>query len=140
MASQQAIQAFFEREFPDSGIVIESVEAGQVRLRRPVSAQDLRPGGAVSGPFMMALADAALYAAIFSELGLLALAVTTNLTINFLSKPVATADVLAQCQLLKVGRQLVVGEVSLYSDGGDKPIAHAVGTYSIPPGASSANR
>jgi uncharacterized protein (TIGR00369 family) len=81
---------------------------------------------------MMSMADTALYVAILAELGLVVLAVTTSLNFNFLRKPLANVDVIAKCQLLKVGRTLVVGEVTLYSEGDERPIAHAVGTYSLP--------
>jgi len=133
MATKEEIQEFFDREFPDSNIYIECIESRRADIRMPVTKKDLRPGGTVSGPFMMAVADVAIYATIFGELGLVALAVTTSLNINFLSKPSASADILASCHLLKVGRKLVVGEVTLYSEGVSEPIAHAVGTYSIPP-------
>ena len=81
---------------------------------------------------MMSLTDSALYVAILGELGLVALAVTTSLNFNFLRKPRADLDVIADCKLLKIGRKLVVGEVTLYSEGDDRPIAHAVGSYALP--------
>nr|WP_280636399.1 PaaI family thioesterase [Endozoicomonas sp. G2_1] len=93
----------------------------------------MRPGGTVSGPTLMAMADAALYVAILAEIGLVALAVTTNLNINFLRKPAADKDIIAKCQLIKLGKTLAIGDVFLYSDGDDNPVAHAVGIYSIPP-------
>ncbi|GGQ23627.1 PaaI family thioesterase [Shewanella litoralis] len=132
MATQQQIQHFFDTEFTDSNIVIESIGQRQSTIRRIVTERDLRPGGTVSGPFMMALIDASLYATIFSELGLVVSAVTTNLNINFLNKPSSELDVIAVCTLIKLGTKHVVGEVTLYSDGKREPIAHAVGTYSIP--------
>lgn len=132
MSTKDEIQTFFDREFPESHIVIENIDGRRSTIRRVVSKKDLRPGGTVSGPFMMTLADASIYATIFSELGLLAMAATTSLNINFLSKPSAGIDVIATCNLIKVGSKLVVGEVTLYSDGKEDPIAHAVGTYSIP--------
>ena len=92
----------------------------------------MRPGKTVSGPFMMSVADTALYIAVLAEIGLVALAVTTNLNINFFSRPTPDSDVVGECKLLKVGKTLIVGEVMLYSDGQAEPIAHAVGTYSIP--------
>jgi len=101
---------------------IESLGDKKTRIKRSPSTADLRPGNTVSGPFMMSLVDTALYA----------MAVTSSLNFNFLRKPVANNDVIAGCQLLKVGRQLVVGEVTLFSEGDDRPIAHAVGTYSLP--------
>lgn len=81
----------------------------------------------------MTVADAALYVALLGEIGIVPLAVTTSLNINFLRKPAADKDVIGVCTLIKVGRSLAVGEVSLYSDGVDEPVAHAVGTYAIPP-------
>jgi acyl-coenzyme A thioesterase PaaI-like protein len=81
----------------------------------------------------MATADVALYVAILGEIGIVPLTVTTSLNINFLRKPVATARVIGVCKLIKLGRSLAVGEVSLYSEGRSEVVAHAVGTYSIPP-------
>lgn len=80
----------------------------------------------------MEMADAALYVAVLSEIGLVALAVTTNLNINFLRKPSSNKDILARYKLIKVGKSLAVGEVSIYSDGVSEPVAHAAGTYAIP--------
>ena len=87
----------------------------------------------MSGPTLMALADSALYVAVLAEIGLVALAVTTNLNFNFLKKPPPDRDLIAKCTLLKVGRVLVIGEVSIFSEGVSQAVAHAVGTYSIPP-------
>ncbi len=81
----------------------------------------------------MEMADAVIYVAILAEIGLVALAVTTSLNINFLRKPSSDKDILAVCKLIKLGKLLVVGEVSLFSEGEDEPVAHAVGTYAIPP-------
>ena len=78
------------------------------------------------------MADAALYVAILGEIGLEALAVTTNLNINFLHKPSANKNIIARCNLIKLGKSLATGEISSYSDGVSEPVAHAVGTYSIP--------
>ena len=81
---------------------------------------------------MMAVADAAMYVAILGEIGIVPLAVTTSLNINFLRKPSAERDIIGVCRLLKIGRALVVGEVNLHSEGDEHPVAHAVVTYSIP--------
>lgn len=88
----------------------------------------------MSGPVLMAVADVALYVAILAEIGIVPLTVTTSLTINFLRKPSGTAAIIGVCKLLKLGRSLAVCEVTLYSEGNDQPVAHVVGTYSIPPG------
>jgi acyl-coenzyme A thioesterase PaaI-like protein len=97
-----------------------------------VGEAELRPGGTVSGPVMMATADVALYVAILGEIGIVPLAVTTSLSFNFMRKPAGDRDVIGVCKLLKLGRTLAVGEVTLYSEGSDEPVAHAVGTYAIP--------
>ena len=132
IVSKMEMEAFFSKEFPQASFVIESFDEGSVTIRRKVDEGDLRPGGTVSGPTMMGLADCAIYAAILREIGLVALAVTTSLNINFLRKPVADKDILGVCKILKLGKTLAIGEVSIYSEGDDRPIAHSVGTYSIP--------
>jgi len=116
------------------GLQLETITESHVIMRAGYSEQFIRPGGTISGPLLMALADAALYALVLSKVGMVELAVTTNLSINFLRKP-APGDVLAEARMLKLGKRLAVGEVSLYSETGsaDKPVAHVTGTYSIPP-------
>lgn len=133
MPTQAELSAFLTREFPQTTVTIDSVDAEETIVRKQISNADLRPGGTVSGPVMMAVADVAVYVALLADVGLVPLAVTTNLSINFLRKPSAQADIIARCRLLKSGRTLIVGEVSLFSDGIAAPVAHAVATYSVPP-------
>lgn len=130
------VTAFLEREFPqgfapEQGRIIEAVGPGTACVRFQATQRDLRPGGTVSGPAMMALCDATMYVAILAAIGPVALAVTTNLSINFLRKPAAGALV-AECKLLKLGKRLAVGEVTVRSAGDEEPVAHCVATYSIP--------
>jgi uncharacterized protein (TIGR00369 family) len=133
MATRDEIAAFLALAFPDRGFVVEAVGNASATLSYPVRSDDLRPGGTVSGPVLMAVADVALYVAILGEIGIVPLAVTTSLTINFLRKPSPDKRIVGVCKLLKVGKALAVGEVAVYSEGTDLPVAHAVGTYSIPP-------
>ena len=119
-------------EFPQNVSIIERVGNRSATMRHRVSANDLRPGGTVSGPVMMMLADVALYVAILGEIGIVPLTVTTSLNFNFMRKPSAHADLLAVCTLMKVGRTLAIGEVALFSEGSEDMVAHAVGTYAIP--------
>lgn len=134
MLSKEEISAFLAREFPQTKCVIESLGDGEALLSHPVGEEELRPGGTVSGPVMMGLADVALYVALFTRIGIVPLAVTTNLTTNFLRKPSGDRPILARCRMIKVGRTQAVGEVSLYSEGSpEKTVAHVVGTYAIPP-------
>lgn len=127
------LSEFLVREFPQNKCVIESIGEKCATIRHRIGSDELRPGGTVSGPVMMTTADVALYVAILAEIGIVPLAVTTGLNINFLRKPAADRDIFGVCNLLKVGKSLAVGDVSIYSEGSDDPVAHAVGTYSIPP-------
>ena len=86
----------------------------------------------MAGPVLMAVADVALYVAILGEIGIVPLTVTTSLNINFLRKPAADRSIIGVCKLIKLGKTLAVGEVSLYSEGIADPVAHAVGTYALP--------
>jgi len=120
----------------EAGLRVERWTPGDIRLVMPIDASHGRPGGTISGPTLFALADLAMYGAVLSRIGRVELAVTTSMTINFLHRPKLT-DLAADARLLKLGKRLAVGEISLYSIGGDDPIAHATGTYSIPPSSSA---
>lgn len=130
------LKLFLSVEFPqlDAGFVVEACGHGTARMRLVVDDSRLRPGGTVSGPSMMALADVALYVALLGAIGPVKLAVTTNFSINFLRRP-APRDVIAECRYIKIGRSLAVGEADLFSDGVAEPVAHVVATYAIPPKA-----
>jgi uncharacterized protein (TIGR00369 family) len=133
VATKAEIIEFLAREFPQSQCTVEEVGDRSATVMHPVGPHQLRPGETVSGPLLMAVADVALYVAILGTIGIVPLAVTTSLTINFLRKPSRHNPIVGVCQLIKVGRTLVVGEVALYSDRNDEMVAKAVGTYSIPP-------
>ncbi|WP_413204005.1 PaaI family thioesterase [Rhodospirillum sp. A1_3_36] len=122
------------------GIRTEEIQGGHALLRMPYRPDLTRPGGTISGPAMMALADVAMYAVVLSLVGRVELAVTTNLSINFLRKP-PSHDILAESHVLKEGKRLVVAEVELFSarqDGTRDLVAHVTGTYSVPPHAVTA--
>lgn len=119
------------------GFHAETIGHGTARVRMPFDPQFVRPGGTISGPALMALTDYGMYAALMGAIGRVEMAVTTNLNINFLRKP-AAADIIADCKVIKLGRLLAVLDVTLYSDGDDRPVAHATGTYAIPPDTGSA--
>jgi len=133
--SVDKFNALMAEEMPwavDVGMTLESIDAGKAVMRLPFDDGMLRPGGTVSGPTMMALADATMYAVVLSAIGIVKLAVTTSFNINFLHRPLP-ADLMADGRLLKLGKRLAVIEVTLHSDGHKEPVAHATGTYSIPP-------
>lgn len=130
------LEAFLLKEFPQAvgmgDVSIESADGATCLVRQQYSERMLRPGGTVSGPTLMFLADLAMYVVLLSAIGPVGLAVTTNLNINFLRKP-AQAGLVADVRLLKLGKRLAVGEVLIYSEGEDEPVAHVTSTYSIPP-------
>ena len=131
------VMAYIDEVFPQvhhGGRIfdIESVGWRSARVRMAHHERSIRPGGTISGPAMFTLADFGLYVALLGNVGPIAQAVTTNLNINFLSLP-APADMIGEVKLLKLGKRLAVGEVSLFSDGVSEIVAHATGTYSIPP-------
>jgi uncharacterized protein (TIGR00369 family) len=130
------LTVFLRKEFPqvfsNDDISIESADGLSCLLRQRYSERMLRPGATISGPTLMALADFAMYVVLLSAIGPVGLAVTTNLNINFLRKGQPGQDVLAEAKLLKLGKRLAVGEVSLLSAGSPDPIAHVTATYSIP--------
>src|ERR1041384_4829892 len=122
----------FPQVFNGGDITIEQADGTSCLLRRRYDDRMLRPGGTVSGPTLMALADFAMYVVLLSAIGPVGLAVTTNLNINFLRKGQPGQDVLAEARLLKLGKRLAVGEVKLLSGTSPDPIAHVTSTYSIP--------
>jgi acyl-coenzyme A thioesterase PaaI-like protein len=137
VANKEEIRAFMATEFPQNKCSIEHVGDASATVKHRIGPDELRPGGTVSGPVMMTVADVALYVALLGEIGIVPLAVTTSLTINFLRKPAASAAIIGVCKLMKVGATLAVGEVALYSEGSDEVVAHVVGTYAIPRGRAA---
>ena len=134
--SASEIDAYLDEVFPQlhyggRTYFIEAVGPMTARMRCDYHEKHLRPGGTISGPTMMALADLALYAANLAQIGPVGLAVTTSLNFNFLRKP-GQAALIGEAKLLKLGKRLAVGEVGLYSQGEVEMVCHATGTYSIP--------
>lgn len=114
------------------GVEVATVEHGRVRVRLPFDPLFIRPGGTIAGSVLMALADLAMYGAVLSVAGPVALALTSSLNIQFLRRP-PQAELAAEARLLKVGRSLVFGEIRVYSAGVEEPVAFATCSYSLPP-------
>lgn len=133
----EAVSAFIDREFPQIHAGgrcyhVLSVGPGEARMRLEPADRHLRPGGTISGPALFALADVSAYVAILAHIGPVALAVTTNLNINFLRRP-PLGSLVGHCRILKLGKRLAVVEVAIAPDTEADLVAHATGTYSIPP-------
>ena len=132
------VSALIDQHFPqvqegNGRVTLERLDAAATVVRMAYDDSLVRPGGTISGPAMFKLADFGVYVAILGRLGSDGLqAVTTNMTINFLSRP-RPADLIARIRLLKLGRRLAVADVELYSEGSDAIVAHATSTYAIPP-------
>lgn len=128
------VEAYVSEVFPQSdqyGFSVVNLEPGKISIHMKIDEKHLRPGGTVSGPSMFALADCATYLMVLAHIGKVALAVTTNLNINFLSKP--EGDLVAYATLLKLGKRLAVCDVSICLVSNEQLVAHATATYSIPP-------
>ena len=133
--SAEAFSAIITTELPWAAalnIRVDSIQSGEAVMRLPYHQDSVRPGGTISGPHMMLLADACMYAVVLSVLGPGTLAVTTNLNINFLRKP-RESDLIAEGRIIKLGKRLAVLDVAIHSEAEEKLVAHATGTYSIPP-------
>ncbi|SFO96663.1 uncharacterized domain 1-containing protein [Pseudomonas borbori] len=131
----EQVQALIRAGLPmaeDIELCIDRLDAQGVLARVPFHAKLVRPGGTLSGPTIMALADAAMYAVVLGRLGRVEMAVTSNLNINFLVKP-RPVDLLAEARILRLSRRQAVCEVSLYSLGNaEELVAHVTGTYALP--------
>lgn len=132
---QAALTAFLTEEFGQvaEDFAVEAVTEDGARLRLMVDDKHLRPGGTVSGPSIFALADVGVYLAILSRIGPRALSVTTSASLDFMRKPVAGRDLVAEVRILKLGRRLAVGDALIHSQGDTAPVARASMTYAIPP-------
>ncbi len=133
--NEAELSEFLLCEFPQvaEDYEVESVKENQIILRLRVVERHLRPGGTISGPSMFGLADVSVYLSLLAMIGPEALAVTTNISMDFLRKPAAEQDLLAKTRLLKTGKRLAVGDVLIYSEEEEAPVARASVTYSIPP-------
>ncbi|MEO0620430.1 MAG: PaaI family thioesterase [Pseudomonadota bacterium] len=135
--TRDQVAAYIEDVFPEANagterFVIEDVRAHGARVRMTYDDRMIRPGATISGPAMFTLADIAMYVAILANIGRVPLAVTTSATINFLRRPLPQ-DMIAEVNLIKLGRRLAVGDVRMYSVGDDRMVAQANATYSLPP-------
>ncbi len=131
------LRAFMAETFPQVADEFTIVEAAPMRavVRYHVDERHIRPGNTISGPTMFTLADVAVYLAILAMIGPQALAVTTNCSIDFMRKPAAGRDLVAEVRLLKLGSALAVGDVLIFSEGTPEPVARASLTYSLPRGS-----
>lgn len=134
--SASEISAFWEEQFPQArsgrDFEILSVVPGEAVLRMNPDERHLRPGGTISGPALFTLADLAAYAALLAHIGPVALIVTTNMSMNFMRRP-PPAALIGTCRIMKLGRRLAVVEVGIRPETGGDLVAHATGTYSVPP-------
>lgn len=134
--NKETLLEYVEMIFPQVAgeFQIDHLDEALLIVRLLVQEHHLRPGGTVSGPSMFSLADISVYLSVLAAIGPEALTVTTNCSLDFMRKPVSETDLLAHCKLLKLGKSLAVGDVLIFSDGMDKPVARATMTYAIPRG------
>lgn len=137
----EEINVFLNRVFPQlndeyADFIATDVFPGGCTVRLNAGERHLRPGNTVSGPSLFTLADIGGYVCVLSHAGPDALSVTTNLTINFVRKAEA-GPIDGHCRILKLGRSLMVFDVTMTAGADNHVIAHASGTYSIPPKRNS---
>ena len=134
--NKETLLEYVETIFPQikGEFQIDHLDEALLIVRLLVQEHHLRPGGTVAGPAMFSLADISVYLSVLAAIGPEALTVTTNCSIDFMRKPVHSMDLIAHCKLLKLGKSLAVGDVLIFSDGMEKPVARATMTYSIPRG------
>ena len=127
------LQSYLEEIFPQQKDYLHVMDIGpmRARMRYKVEYQHLRPGDTVSGPTMFTIADCAFFAAALAMKGRQAMMVTSTLTINFLRRPPA-ADLEAEARIMKLGRTLITGEVTVFSQAVDDPVAHVTTSYAVP--------
>ena len=131
--SPAEIQAIVHAGVPiAAGWGVEVLEAagGRAAVRLPYRADLLRPGGTVSGPALMGLADVAMWAALLGVTGGLDESVTSTVTVNFL-RPFAPGPVLAEARLLKRGKRMVFGEVLLRAETSEEVSAHVTTSWVV---------
>ena len=133
--SANEIMSLLNKTFPQQAkfFEIDELTVESLIVRHKIDESHLRPGGTITGPTMFSLADISLYILTMSRIGPALLAVTTNCSMDFMRKPKAGSDLLAKTRLLKLGKNLCVGDVLIFSEGLEKPVARASMTYSIPP-------
>ena len=133
LMTKEKLNDFLEKEFPqvNKNFEILKVSNKNFSMLMHISSEHLRPGATVSGPTMFLLADVTFYLATLSVIGPKSLTVTTNCSINFLRKP-NEKNLISEARILKLGKTLSVGDVLIYSEDIDEPVAHASLTYSIP--------
>ncbi|MDW7747035.1 PaaI family thioesterase [Halomonas sp.] len=129
-----AIEDFLDEIFPQRTGTIEGVDEMRATMSLAIEDEHLRPGASVSGPTLMGLADVCLYVAILAQIGPEPMAVTSDLHCRFLRRPRGDRDIIANARILKLGRRLAVGEVQLFSDGDERPMALVTATYALPDG------
>lgn len=134
-----ALNDFLGRAFPEADPAamprVTTVAPGRVQLVQATASRNLRPGGVISGPTLMAMADSAAYTLILAHIGEVAMAVTTSLTIHFL-RPCAPGDLHAEATMLRLGRRIGTCDVLMWTEGRDRAAAKATVAYAIPDGAS----
>jgi uncharacterized protein (TIGR00369 family) len=137
ITAEQA-NAFLEQAFSGGGkwAKVTQMGEGTATMELEVKPYHLRPGGFISGPTQMSLADSVVYMALMTRIGIVPMAVTSNLNINFL-RPCLGEVVVASAEVMKLGRSLAIVEVDVRGKGMEKPASHAVVTYAIPPKTSA---
>ena len=128
------LSSYLDEVFPQvvNRYRIVDLQQGYARVIQNITQENLRPGGTVSGPTIFSLVDIGMYILLLAHIGKEPLAVTTNCSIDFLKKPTMDEELFADCNLLKLGKTLVFGEVLVKSSGKEALLARSSITYYRP--------
>ena len=128
------LSSYLDEVFPQvvNRYRIVDLQQGYARVIQNITQENLRPGGTVSGPTIFSLVDIGMYILLLAHIGKEPLAVTTNCSIDFLKKPKMDEELFADCNLLKLGKTLVVGEVLVKSSEKEALLARSSITYYRP--------
>ena len=128
------LSSYLDEVFPQvvNSYRIVDLQQGYARVIQNITQENLRPGGTVSGPTIFSLVDIGMYILLLAHIGKEPLAVTTNCSIDFLKKPTMDEELFADCNLLKLGKTLVVGEVLVKSSEREVLVARSSITYYRP--------
>jgi uncharacterized protein (TIGR00369 family) len=137
LMNTEEINDFLKRVYPqlneeDAALYVTDVFPGGCVVRLDADERHLRPGNTISGPSLFTLADIGGYACVLTHAGPDALSVTTNLNINFLRKA-GPGPIDGHCRILKLGKRLMVFDIDIRAGSDQHTVAHATGTYSVPP-------
>ena len=128
----EALATLFAPWVTELDLQVLQASPGEVQLALPVAPRHVHGGGVVCGQSLMAAADTAMVLAVMTRLGSFKPMTTVQLQTSFLRAVPGGAGgaVGLTARVLRMGRNLVFGEVHLHSPDGALA-AHTTTTYAL---------